>query len=67
MQNGVSKYTKATVELFFDPEHVSCAFCHLLDTEKRYFCRRTGELIIDAKSQIGTFCPLKFETGEEAL
>ena len=64
MRNGVSKYTKTTVNIYFEPEHVSCAFCPLLDTDKRYFCRMTGELIIDHKSLIGNFCPLKFEEEE---
>ena len=65
MKNGISKYTKATVEIYFDPEHISCAFCPLLDTDKRYFCRRTGELIIDAKTLVGNSCPLIIEPEEE--
>ena len=61
MLNGISKYVSAGVEIFFDPDHIACAYCPMLATEKRHQCMRTGELIIDSKSQIGNFCPLKFE------
>lgn len=64
MQNGVKSYRRATVDIFFEPDHIACAFCPLLDTDKRYFCRRTGELIIDAKTLIGNYCPLQFEQEE---
>ena len=66
MQNGVSKYTRATVDIFFDPEHISCAFCPLLNMDKRSQCNRTGEIIFDPRTQLGNFCPLKFEAQEES-
>lgn len=59
--SGVSEYSKATVEIFFDPEHIACQFCPLLETYARAQCRRTGEYIIDTRFTVGRYCPLKFE------
>ncbi len=64
--NGCTEYVKATVDLFFEPEHVACAFCHLLETYARNQCRRTGEYIIDTRYTVGRYCPLKFEERENA-
>lgn len=62
--DGVTKYVKATAEIFFEPEHIACQFCPLLETYSRNQCRRTGEYIIDTRFTVGRYCPLKFE--EEA-
>lgn len=50
-------YVCATVDLYFEPEHMDCAHCPLLETYSRNQCRRTGEYIIDTRS-IGAWCPL---------
>lgn len=57
MSGGVTKYVKATVEIFFEPDHVACAYCPLLQTYSRNQCMRTGEFIIDTKT-VGLWCPL---------
>lgn len=59
----MTEYTKATVEIFFEPEHVACRYCPLLETYSRDQCRRTGEYIVDPRFTVGRFCPLKI--GEE--
>lgn len=64
MTNGILEYTKSTVEIFFEPEHVACQFCPLLETYSRNQCRRTGEYIIDTRYTTGRYCPLKFEGDE---
>lgn len=61
MLDGVIKYTKATVDIFFEPEHVACAYCPLLETYSRSQCRRTGEYLVDTRYTVGNYCPLKFE------
>lgn len=60
MTNGILKYTEATVSIFFEPDHVSCQFCPLLETYARNQCRRTGEYIIDTRGR-GRYCPLVIE------
>ena len=35
MSDGVLEYTEATVSIFFEPDHVACAFCPLLETYAR--------------------------------
>lgn len=61
MLDGVIKYTKATVDIFFEPEHVACAYCPLLETYSRSQCRRTGEYLVDTRYTVGNYCPLKFK------
>lgn len=63
MENGVSKYIKATANIFFEPDHVACAYCPLLETYSRDQCRITGEYLITRKT-VGKWCPLNIE-GEE--
>lgn len=58
--DGIRKYTKATVDIFFANDRVCCAYCPLLQTYSRNQCMRTGELIPDTRG-IGMWCPLKFE------
>ena len=55
---GVTEYTEATVSIFFEPSHVSCAYCPLLETYSRNQCRRTGEYIVDTRYTVGHYCPL---------
>lgn len=60
MFNGVLEYVKATVTISFEPNHVSCHYCPLLETYARNQCRRTGEYIIDTRYR-GRYCPLGFD------
>lgn len=62
--SGVVKYTRATVELFFEHEHCDCAHCPLLETYARKQCRRTGEYIIEDRIR-GYYCPLNIEEESE--
>lgn len=64
MINGVLEYTKATVDIFFEKDHVACQYCPMLERQSRDQCRRTGEYIIDARYTVGYFCPLKIDTKE---
>jgi len=58
--NGCLHYTRATVEIYFEPGHVSCEYCPMLETYARKQCRRTGEYIIDTRIT-GNYCPLIIE------
>ena len=64
MSNGQTNYTEATVSIFFEPDHVACQFCPLLETYARNQCRRTGEYIIDTRFTVGRYCPLKIREDE---
>lgn len=59
----MEKYIQAKADIFFEPEHVACRYCPLLETYSRDQCRRTGEYIVDPRFTVGRFCPLKI--GEE--
>lgn len=61
MTNGTIDYLKATVDIFFEPNHVACQYCPLLETYARNQCRRTGEYIIDTRVTTGRDCPLIFD------
>lgn len=63
MISGVLEYARTTVDISFEPEHVACAYCPLLETYSRNQCRRTGEYIVDTRYTVGRYCPLKFEGG----
>ena len=65
MSDGVLEYTEATVRIFFEPDHVACQYCHLLETYSRNQCRRTGEYIIDPRFTVGRYCPLIFKDEKE--
>ena len=65
MIDGVLEYTEATVSIFFEPDHVACAYCPLLETYARAQCRRTGEYIIDTRYTVGRFCPLQIKEANE--
>lgn len=65
MSDGVLEYTEATVSIFFEPDHVACAYCPLLETYARAQCRRTGEYIIDTRYTVGRYCPLQIKEANE--
>lgn len=65
-RGGVTEYVKATAALYFEPGHIACQYCPLLETYARNQCRRTGEYIIDPKVTVGAWCPLSFEEPESA-
>lgn len=67
MSSGVTKYVEATVSIFFEPEHIACAYCPMLETYARNQCRRTGEYIIDTRYTVGRYCPLIMEGENEEL
>lgn len=58
-------YVKATADIFFEPEHVSCAYCPMLETYSRNQCRKTGEYIVDTRHTVGRWCPLNIEEVED--
>lgn len=60
MTNGVTEYTKATVDVYFEKDHACCKYCPMLQTYSRDQCNRTGEYIIDTRGR-GYYCPLRFE------
>lgn len=65
---GVSYYTKATVEIGFPEDDVCCHWCPMLAPDYRLdreYCKRTGELLLAPKHQIGFYCPLRFENNTE--
>jgi hypothetical protein len=65
---GVSYYTKATVEIGFPEDDVCCHWCPMLAPDyrlEREYCKRTGEILLAPKHQIGFYCPLKFNTEEK--
>lgn len=57
----MTDYVKATCDIYFEPGHVACAYCPILETYSRNQCRRTGEYIIDTRFTTGRYCPLKIE------
>lgn len=63
MKNGVSYYTKATVDIHFPENYVCCAYCPMLETYARNQCRRTGEYLVDTRGR-GYYCPLQIEDKE---
>lgn len=65
MSRGCDKYAHAAVSIYFEPEHVACAYCPLLETYSRNQCRMTGEYIIDTKYTVGWKCPLDITLEEE--
>ena len=65
--NGVSYYTKATVEIGFPEDDVCCHWCPLMtrDPNLRDVCGKTGEILLAPKYTIGFSCPLKFTNKEK--
>ena len=66
-RNGVSYYTKATVEIGFPEDDVCCHWCPLMtrDPNLRDVCSKTGEILLAAKHTIGVNCPLKFKENND--
>lgn len=64
MSEKHDEYVEMTLSIFFEPGHVACQYCPLLETYSRNQCRRTGEYIIDPRYVIGNFCLLKPKEGE---
>lgn len=56
-ENGVLKYDKYMVPIFFEADHVDCLHCPFLETYSRNQCRRTGEYVLDTRGR-GYWCPL---------
>lgn len=54
------KYIKATATIYFEPDHVGCNWCPLLETYSRNKCRISAEYITDPRVY-GQWCPLKLE------
>jgi hypothetical protein len=65
--NGVSFYTKATVEIGFPENDVVCAWCPLMTRDPNYrdVCGKTGEILLSPKHSIGFNCPLVFKSTKE--
>ena len=66
--NGVSFYTKATVEIGFPENDLCCYWCPLMQSQygtRREVCGKTGEILLSPKHSIGYDCPLKFENKEK--
>jgi hypothetical protein len=68
-RNGVSYYTKATVEIGFPEDDVCCYRCPLMgydyNRSEREYCKKTGEFLPAPRHMIGMDCPLKFEKENE--
>lgn len=64
MTSGCTEYVHAQVDIYFEPDHVACAYCPLLETYSRNMCRKSGEYIIDTRV-VGKWCPLNIENGEK--
>lgn len=61
IDGGCTKYTEATVSIFFEKDHIACQFCPILETYARNQCRRTGEYILDIRYTVGHYCPLQIK------
>lgn len=66
-RNGVSYYTKATVEIGFPEDDVCCHWCPLMtrDPNLRDICSKTGEILLAPKHTIGVNCPLTFKENND--
>lgn len=64
ISNSVYEYAVASVDIYFEPNHVACQYCPLLETYARNQCRRTGEYLVDTKVTTGAWCPLTFNEKE---
>lgn len=61
---GITSYTKATVDIFFPNENICCDLCPLMETYARKQCRRTGEYLLDTRYR-GIWCPLNIKEKTE--
>lgn len=64
MASKCTKYVKATIDIYFQEEHVCCDVCPLMETYSRKQCRRTGNYLVDTRT-IDPDCPLNFEITEK--
>ena len=64
MVNGCTEYVHAQVDIYFEPDHVACAYCPALETYSRNTCRLSGEYIIDTRT-VGKWCKLNILSGEK--
>lgn len=62
---GVVKYVKTTLDVYFPDGHFCCALCPCLETYSRLQCRRTGEYLLDSKGR-GFYCPLMLDDEDDA-
>lgn len=62
-RNGVSYYTRASVQVGFPEDDVCCHWCPIMtrDPNLRDVCGKTGEILLAPKHTIGMNCPLNFE------
>lgn len=56
VKKAIPEYFGATVRVFFEADHIACAFCPLLETYSRKQCRMTGCYIVDDRV-IDCRCP----------
>ena len=54
-----TEYVTLSVDIHFEPGHVACAYCPLLQEAPRWQCRRTGEYLTEIKYVVGRWCPLE--------
>lgn len=52
------QYVETTAKIYFEPEHIACQYCPMLETYSRNQCRLTGEYITDTRYTVGGWCPL---------
>ena len=50
-KRAVPEYFSVTVRLYFEADHIACAYCPLLETYARKQCRMTGCYILDDRVQ----------------
>ena len=65
-RNGVSYYTRSTLDVGFPEDDVCCHWCPVMsrDPNLRDVCGKTGEILLAPKHTIGVSCPLRFENEE---
>lgn len=64
IEHGCTEYVHAQVDIYFEPDHVACAYCPALETYSRNMCRLSGEYIIDTRT-VGKWCKLNILSGEK--
>lgn len=66
--NSVTFYTHGTLPVSFPEGNVCCQNCPALGLEyrlERYYCKCTGEFLLDPKARRGGLCPLTINEQEE--
>lgn len=64
-KTGAGWYTSGNLKINFPEDDLCCIWCPLLREEfsganKRYFCKRTGEIIPVPMNMVGLSCPIDF-------